>query len=64
MTTGHELSAVVAILDTMSSETMCAADDTTLRKFAARCHITGSSWPMPNWRYARGPSDFCSRACD
>jgi hypothetical protein len=35
---GHELSVVVAILDTMSSETMCAADDTTLRNFAALWH--------------------------
>jgi hypothetical protein len=35
---GSDLSAVVAILDTMSSETMCAADDTTLRKFEALCH--------------------------
>jgi hypothetical protein len=38
MTTNHELSAVVAILDTLSGETVPAADDTTLQKFAALCH--------------------------
>jgi hypothetical protein len=38
MTTNHELSAVVAILDTLSGETVLAADDTTLQKFAALCH--------------------------
>jgi hypothetical protein len=34
----RELSRVVAILDTMSSETMRAADDATLRKFEGLCH--------------------------
>jgi hypothetical protein len=38
MTTNHELSAVVTVLDTLSGETVCAADDATLQKFAALCH--------------------------
>jgi hypothetical protein len=38
MTTNrNEISAVVAILDTMSSETMRAADDATLQKFENLC---------------------------
>ena len=52
----HELRAIVALLDTMSSETMCAADDATLQNLNL-CATTGSSWPRPNWRYARGPSE-------
>jgi hypothetical protein len=38
MTTNQELSAVVAILDTLSGETVLATDDTTLQKFSALCH--------------------------
>jgi hypothetical protein len=34
----NKLFAVVAILDSLSNETMRAADDATLRKFEGRCH--------------------------
>jgi hypothetical protein len=37
MTTSKQLSAVVAILETLSCATMCAADDATLRKFEGLC---------------------------
>jgi hypothetical protein len=37
-TNRSEISAVVAILDTLSGQTVLAADDTTLQKFAALCH--------------------------
>jgi hypothetical protein len=52
----HELRAIVALLDTMSSETMCAADDATLQNLNL-CATTGRSWARLNWRYARGPSE-------
>jgi hypothetical protein len=36
--TNVDIVKIVTVLDTLSGETVCAADDATLQKFAALCH--------------------------